>query len=84
MKTLSQKEFSQVLEVQNMQVVKSAAKSNDCEQKHMLRNVHILPFHWNLTVVTNAQEREIPSAPRQSQLKISFILIQTDEHLLCP
>lgn len=84
MKTLSQEEFSQVLEIQNMQVVKSAAKSNDCEKKHMLQNVHILPFHWNLTIVTNAQEREIPSDPHQSQLKISFILIQSDERLLCP
>lgn len=28
---LSQKEFSQVLEMQNMQVVKSAAKSSDRE-----------------------------------------------------
>ena len=59
-----------MLEMQNMQVVKSAAKSSDREQTHMLWNVHILPFHWNLTVVTDAQEREIPSAPHQSQLKI--------------
>ena len=59
-----------MLEMQNMQVIKSAAKSNDHEQKHMLWNVHILPFHWNLTRVTKPQEREIPSASHQSQRKI--------------
>lgn len=59
-----------MLEIQSMRGVKSAAKSNDYQQRHMLWNVHILPFHWNFIVVTNVQDRGILSAPHQSHWKL--------------